>query len=377
MYNTETIEQIRQESTGILERLADREISGFKIKDLDFDNGVSLRGTPLVGHALKGVLAFLRVRTGFVDFAQKMTPEDWTTVSRKIKATEGETAMYAKIVKNDLGQPEITEVYPQNRNKKNPDDASYRQYLDWITEALLQSENAYTLKSFDFDAKHETMGITLLNNDRKVDVFGTDLDVWKMGDRFVFNGLRFDYAPFFERLICSNGNTATEYGFGAGINQAKFNNKKIQGIIERSLVHGQETLPEILAQSVQHLQNYNVSIHEFYTFRKFFESRNENGRYDSLIERYFSDRPFYSAYGEDVARKSYKWKSTADSGINAYDFFNGLTYLASHPDKIKTEKKDRTDLQIAASSLLFKKQLDMEDIASPVKISYPRLEIMH
>ena len=112
---------------------------------------------------------------------------------------------------------------------------------------------------------------------------------------------------------------------------------------------------------------------EFYDFRRWFESRNENERYEKIIMNYFDDAPFFKAYGVDITQKSRKWKTTANTGINAYDFFNLLTYVASHPEKIMMDRSDRTDLQIVASNLLFKKELDLEDVATPTKVIYPRL----
>ena len=40
------------------------------------------------------------------------------------------------------------------------------------------------------------------------------------------------------------------------------------------------------------------------------------------------------------------------------------------------DKNDRIQLQINASNLLFKKELDLEDIATSVNIEYPRLSVM-
>jgi len=219
--------------------------------------------------------------------------------------------------------------------------------------------------------------LILLNENDRVDVFGTDLDLWKMGDRFHFNGVRFNYAPFFERLVCSNGNTATEFGFGADISKNSFNNNKIQGVISKALEFGSETMPATLAQAVQHLQKNNVSLAEFYQYRNFFESRNGEEVYTGLIEKYFNDQPFYRGYGVNINEKSRKWKATANSGINAYDFFNLLTWVASHPDQVRMDKNDRIQLQIQASNLLFKKELDLEDIATSANIVYPRLAAMN
>jgi hypothetical protein len=50
--------------------------------------------------------------------------------------------------------------------------------------------------------------------------------------------------------------------------------------------------------------------------------------------------------------------------------------LASHPEKVMMDKDDRLQLQINASNLLFKKELDMEDIATSANVDYARLETM-
>ena len=377
MNNQSTIEQIRQETSGILEKLGDRQISEFKMKDLDINNGVYLRGMPVKGKALNEIMYVLKVRNNFTDMSQKLSESDWSFVASKLKTAEADTKMYGRIVKDDQGNPEVVHAFKHNDKKKQNDDAAFRQYFSWLEESLGNSEIDFSVKSINFNAKTETFDLVLLNDRDRVDVFGTNLDLWKMGERFTFSGLQFNYAPFFERLVCSNGNTATEYGFGARISQAKFNNRRIQSVIEKSLVHGSETLPEQLMQSVQHLKSTNISMGEFYQYRNFFERRNSDEKYNGLIERYFNDQPFYKSYGLNIADKSRKWKSTANTGINAYSFFNQLTWIASHPEEVRMDRDDRMQLQIEASHLLFKKELDLEDIASSVHVDYPHLAIMN
>lgn len=376
MNNQETIQRIQQESNSIIEALGERSICEFKIKDLDIDNGVYLNEMPVRGRALSTIMSTLKVRNNFTEFANQMSPEDWNMVSAKLKSAEAETKMFARIIKDDDGKTEVNNVYRQNDKKKVSDDANLPQYFSWINESLGNSETEYSMKSLNFNSKTETFDLVLLNESKRVDVFGTDTDLWKMGDRFTFSGLRFDYAPFFERLVCSNGNTALQYGFGANIAQAKFNNNRIKSVIEKNLVFGTESLPNQLVQAVQHLKNNNISIAEFEAAKRFFESRNENEKYDGLIHRFFNDQLFYQTYGLNIADKSRKWKSTANTGINAYDFFNMLTYIASHPEDVRMDREDRRELQIQASNILFKKELDLEDVATRVDIEYPRLAAM-
>jgi hypothetical protein len=377
MNNVETIEKIYHSTDKILESLGSRTIQEFKIKDLTIDNGVFLHGSPIRGKALTGVMSTLRVYRNFTDASKKMSPEDWTLVADKLKSTEAETRLYAKSVTDESGNMEISQVYRMNPDKKRTDDASYRQYINWICDSLAKSDNDISLKDFRYASKDETMDLVLINNDKTVDAFKTGVDLWKMGDRFSFNGLQFNYAPFFERLICSNGNIATEYGFGANISQAKFNNQRVQNVIEKAILQNSDKIPSILQESVAHLTNNNISISEFYAFQRFFDSRNDEGKYDSIIGKFFNDQPFMQAYGLDVKAKSRKWQSTANSGINAYNFFNMLTWIASHPADVRMDSNDRVNLQIAASSLLFKKELDLEDIAVRVPVVYPVLPSMN
>ena len=376
MNNQNVIQQIQEEAAPILEKLAMKEIRGFKLGELEIDNGISLRKTPLSGRATRYVLNTLRVKSNFTDLSRKMNPDDWQAVSDRLKKTEAEQRMYAKLVPNNKGVMEIVDVYAHNDKKKYQDTEDPSQYINWITENLGNTKKEYSLRGFGFDQNRELFNITLLDNNSDTDVLGTGLDMWKMGERFTFSGLQFNYAPFFERLVCSNGNTANEYGFGSNISQAKYNNRRIQRVIEKALNHNEESLTEILQNSAKHLNENLISIAEFYQYKDWFENRNENDRYNKIIGTYFDDKPFYQAYGVDISKKSRKWKSTANTGINAYDFFNMLTWIASHPEKIMMDQSDRLDLQIAASNLLFKKELDLEDVASPTVVIYPRFTEM-
>ena len=141
MKNENLIAEIRESSENILESLQNRQIQEFQIKDLDIESGVYLKDMPLRGKALRGVLSTLRVKGNFTDASRKLSPQDWTTISQKLKQTEAETKMYARVTKNDNGDQEITEVFQHNHNKKGTDDASYRQYLEWISNSLAESKS--------------------------------------------------------------------------------------------------------------------------------------------------------------------------------------------------------------------------------------------
>lgn len=377
MSNAQVIDQIREKSQEALSSMKDRTFTEFSLKDLDFENGITLRGTPLRGQAAAKVLNTLRVKKNFTDMVHKMSPEDWSQVSYKLKKAEGEIKLHGAITGEGEGR-EITWAYDVNENKKRADDqVNYENYFNWLTESLGETEKLYALKDFHYNTREDVFNLTLLEQDTELDVFGTGLDMWKSGQRFTFSGLYYNYAPFFERLICTNGNVARQYGKSADISKQRYNNAKIEESIRRSIIQRNSDIPVLLTDAVNHLKDNNVSLAEFYAYKNFFESRNENGRYDRILSQYFDEKPFYQAYGVNIKEKSHKWKSTANSGINAYDFFNHLTYLASHPKEVIMDHNDRLKLQIDASGLMFKKQLDLEDIATSVPVDYKRLITMN
>jgi hypothetical protein len=376
MNNLNVIEEIRSKADTALSSMKNRTHVHFKIKDIDFDGGVYINGLRIEGKPLTAVMAALRAKKEFTAFSTKMTPEDWDTVSAKLKATEGDTKMIARVITDDNGNEKISAIFSENDAKKNSDsDVNYENYFNWITESLGNSEGEFKLKDFMFDEKKHNFTITLLDG-TEFNAFDNGKDFWKSGHRFQFNSVAFNAAPFFERLVCSNGNTAKQFGFNTYISQAKFNTDKIRKVIEKSIEENDRSVHRILADAAQHLKSNNVSMAEFYQYRNFFASKNTDGLYDSLLEKYFSDRPFYQAYGENIEKRSQKWKSTANTGINAYDFFNQVTWIASHPKETRISSDDQLNLQIQASNLLFKSNLDLEDIATPVKIEYPKTSAM-
>lgn len=372
MNNQLVINEILLKSQEALSSMKERTFTEFLLKDLDFENGINLRGIPLRGQAIAKVLNTIKVKKNFTDMVNKMSPEDWSQVSYKLKQAEGDIKMHGAITQEGENR-EITWAYNVNENKKRADDqVNYENYFNWLTESLGETEKIYSLNDFHYNTKDDVFNLTLLEQDSDMDVFGTGLDIWKTGQRFTFSGLYYNYAPFFERLICSNGNVARQYGKSSDISKHRYNNVKIEESIRKSIIQHNSEIPILLSNAVNHLKNNTISLAEFYSYKNFFDSRNENGKYDKILSQYFDEKPFYQAYGVNIKEKSRKWKSTANSGINGYTFFNTLTYLASHPDEVKMDHNDRLKLQIDASNLIFKKEMDLEDIATSVNVNYPK-----
>lgn len=374
MNNQNTVEELRHHADQALNKLKTRTHMHFKIADLDFDGGVFLNGIEIKDKPLTSVMSALKAKKEFTAFSQKMSPEDWETVSSKLKATEGETKMIARVIRDEDGKEFIGSIFSEIEKKKSDSDANVENYFNWISESLLNSETNFNLGDFHFDEKKFGFTVNLLS-DNEFNVMETGTDHWKQGTQFSFNAINFNASPFFERLICSNGAVSKQHGFNTWVSQAKFNTERIRKTIEKSIQENDRSIEKILFDAVNHLKGNNVSVGEFFKYRSFFSNKNEDGKYDSLLEKYFNDRHFYQSYGENIAARSNKWKSTANTGINAYDFFNQLTNIATHNKMLNNT--DKVNLQIDATNLLFKKQLDLEDIASPMNLVYPKTDIMY
>jgi len=376
MRNEEVIHDIKTQSGAILEKLNDRTLELFQLKDLDISEGIYLRDMPIRGRGVGRVLGALKVKSNFTDFQGKLSANDWKTVSEKLKSAEADTKLYAKMENDENGKRFISDIVYHNDKKKHEDTVKLNRYFDWITESLENSEKAYSLEHFHFDPRKEIFNLTLLDTESDFDVVGNGLDFWKAGDQFTLSALSFNYDPFFQRLICSNGAITRDHGFGTYKTRSSFNDRKIEATIQKALTVKSDIVQEQIIMAVNHLQKNNISLAEFYHYKNFIKSKNADGIYDGILSKYFDDTHFYKAYGINIDEKSAKWKSTANSGINAYDFFNLLTWIASHPKEVKMERQDRQELQIKASSLLFKKELDLEDIASFTSVEYPRIKAM-
>jgi hypothetical protein len=376
MNNQGTITEIREQTEKILHKIENEKLQQvFRINEISINNEkIFLRDTELRGRAKAKILSTLKVKKNFSDYAKAMQTQDWLDVSNKIKSSQAETVLIAQY--DNTGN--IVNIHNKNLNKKRPDDLRLRSYIDMVCESLTETENTYTLNELKFIPETHRFDISLLNPTIDIDIFGNKKDIWHAGNSFTFNELGFKTMPFFERLICSNGMRSRDYGFGANVHQTRFNIAKIADEIRKAINSDAKVHMEMITLASRHLSFNNASISEFEKFRNFFLQRSDNNpSYLKIVEKYFNDQPMYKAYGTNIAEKSQKWKSTANSGINAYDLFNLQTWIASHEVESGITPSDAIDLQVAASNFFFKNSLDLEDIATPTNFEYPRLSVMN
>jgi len=362
MTNTrETIQTLNQFKKDVKAKMTSRETVSFNISNIEIENEkMSIDGNFLSESATKKVLSRLKVKNNFFEISKNLSHTDWKIVKDKLKQASGSQEVHGRKITNGALST-IDDVYmaaPRTTGILEIDSI-----FDEVINSITSTGKDISLKSTHFLEDKDEVIVTLLEHDNPVDIFGNEEDIWKIGKRIVWNGLNFSVSPFFERLICTNGNTAPQYGFKANVSNNKFNLSKIKKILEKEIVLESETMSEYLIDAANHLKSTNVSVREFLKFKNLF---NEDEHLD-IIKKWLDITPINKAYSTVVYEMPELWKITADSGKNAYDFFNDLTYIASHPKEAKITDRERVDLQIKASDLLFKKELDLELVAPKVK----------
>lgn len=376
MTNTaETIEKLRKFRLNVNNKISNREILSFNIGSINIAGEKMFVGDDeLSNDALKKVLSHLRVKNNFLELGKKMVPSDWETVKEKLKSSMYNQTVYARKV-DDCGVKKIDDIYMAA--PKTTGILEIDAIFNEVIESIVSTGKDISLKESLFLEDKDEIVVTLLEHGNEIDVFGNGTDLWKIGKQIVWNGVKFSIAPFFERLVCSNGNTAMQYGYKSNISNNKFNLDKIQKILEKEIVLEGENVSNYIVDSVSHLKYLNISVNEFLKYKNFF---NEKDHY-TILTKWLDDSYLNKIYGVVVDEMPTQWKMTADSGKNAYDFFNDLTYIASHKEpEITLTERERLDIQIKASDLLFKKEFDLENIApkidwTKVKASNPLYKI--
>jgi hypothetical protein len=359
---SQSIEQLQEFQVYVQEAISQHENNKmqFLVGDLKVDDcKLKLDDNVLSDDATKKVLSHLRVKNNFLELQKKMSEEDWDSISQKLKSLSASQEVYGRKM-ND--QAKIVDLHLAN--KKSPNGGiQVPEVFNLITESMLgSSANDYLITDKFFSDEDGKVSITMLHNDKNIDIFGNEEDMWKTGKRITWSGVEFGVFPFFERLVCTNGNVAKQYGFSTNVSKSKYNFAKIQSILEREILHASDAATPMLTEASRHLKKNNVSVREMLQYRSFFNEE-DHGK---ILEKYFDLSYLNKVYRCDVEGMHNIWKSTADTGKNAYDFFNDLTYIASHPKEIRLDESSRRSLQIKASDLLFKETLDLELVAPKI-----------
>lgn len=358
--NVQILEDFRSE---VSQKIKNREIITFNISDIDIEREeMSIGSVPFSGQATKKILSKLRVKNNFLGLSKKMNNSDWELVGEKLKNTNNSQTIYGKKIEKD-GKVCVDNIQFSNTISTEHQTQEMDRIFSEIIETANRTKNGIIVSETKFLEDKDEVSVIFLDDNTSIDVFCNDTDLWKIGKRVTWDGLNFAIDPFFSRLICSNGNTAKNYGYKLDVTNSRYNSQKIRKVLNKELVNWSNSMDVFLVDSVNHLKSTNVSVNELLEFKKFFDDINEEPNIKKLMDTSYLDR----SYGCDISKMSKIWRNTADSGKNAYSFFNDLTYIASHPDEINIPERKRLELQIQASDLLFKDKLDLEQIARKIE----------
>jgi len=369
--NAEVIERVNLLKDDVLQKMSNRDIVSFQLRDLDFGSNINIAGSILSRRALNKILASFRVRNTFFKYEKDLTEDNWNTIKNILKNANQNIEFWGRRWNDGQGFSTITELYQRNLEIGTATDlnSNFNTYFDMVIEALENSDIAFDWKSGEFDIEKEMVNIIMITTDSEIDIFRNNVDLWKTGVNLNWDLLKFSDAPFFERLICTNGMVSQNQGFRANIQNKKFNLDKIEKEIKNIIMKPHAKFEDSLQMASAHLRDNNVSLKEFYDFRDFFVSKNKDKVYDHILDKVFNETDIFRNYAVNILEKSEKWLSTADSGRNAYDFINDMTYIGSHSDEVNINPNDAKELQIKAGDLFFKSKLDLEDVAPGMKFN--------
>jgi len=359
--NSVLIDEINEFRDKVIENSSDRNIVNFKLNNVDVDeeNRLLINNCEVTRRVLNKILSFLRIKNQFLKYKKELDKGDWKII-RDILLQANQKMEFYGVKVNQNEKEIIWDLFKKNIDIRDSSDLDINKYFDSLISSLYQTDIEFVKKNFEFDNDKNEVIIELLEKNISVDIFENNKDIWKPGIHLNWSMLNLGVMPFFERLMCSNGMIVNEYGFKTNIQRKNFNTDKIEREIISTILNTHEKHGELIKENCNHLNKSNLSVREFLEFKKFISKRNESKEYNMILGNVFNEEEIYKNYGTDLKEKSDKWLSTANSGRNAFDFLNDLTYLNSH-DFINKDHK--ADLGVQISNLFFKKAFDLEDVA--------------
>lgn len=366
--NQEIISQINtieEELNEYTETYSDNLRTNFNLSDLNFHEGAGIIGdTFLSKTALKQLMSLFQVKDKFVSSqnAQILGPTEIASFINTIKGVNLGNRLFCSY--DDITNPkEIKNIWLSSDAREGafPD---YQVYLNNVKEKLNETEIDFTLDNINFDKPTGSISLSLLTEDTiNVGSNNTNnIDEWRNGLYLDFNLFTTTAAPFYSRLICSNGMISREYMKRMNLNHSKYNQNKLDALTKRFLIDGdfRET-EEMLYEKCTIANDTPISILEFEYARQLLSSQLLEVNEDSSEK--FDITSVEDAYGVDLNEQSKKWKATARVNKSVYEVVNDLTWIAARPSEYDITQKEAEQIQLGSSSLLLKKRYDMEEIA--------------
>jgi hypothetical protein len=379
MTNTgETLEKLKEFKKEIESKSVSEYVT-FNVEDIDIVKDRMYVNSVMISESgTKRVLSHLRVKNNFLALSETLTSTDWANVKDALKKPTAAQIVHGRNIATFVGdtiQTVIDDIHMAA--PKSTGLLEFDTVINLITDSIVSTGKDMSLKSTAYLDDKDEMVVTLIENDQTLDIFSDEKEIWKIGKRIVWNAMNFSIFAFFERADGS-GVTIPKYGFRSNVSNNKFNLEKIKQVLEKEVTLNSQEIDGNFIDSANHLKSKNISVREFSRYRSFFNQT----QHPEIMEKWFSDSKMNKAYNCIATDMPGIWQATADSGINAFEFFKQVIYAAAFPEKatpepkegeeveeVKLSSREKYDLEIKASEILLKKELDLEIIAPKGKWS--------
>lgn len=247
------------------------------------------------------------------------------------------------ITKTEGDQTYITRFLKEKIHEETPFDCEHG--FNLLEGYLGTAPESMQLHSLKFNEENLALEATFRDTNNTIDVFKDQKDLWQSGFSFLYGQYKTVVSPFLLRLVCSNGMRATHqlsqrYFKNKGLWQRSFNK-----LINKTL---SEDLHKTTTESCFKMRQHNASLREFLQAREVCL-----GVSKELADTYFDDQQIQEVYKPyQIRYKNQRWLSSANSNMNAYEFFNRMTHCVSH----QTSLSQNVGMQLnhLASEMFFK-----------------------
>jgi hypothetical protein len=289
--------------------------------------------------SLKDLLNLLSIKNSLVEEINS-DENQWKPLQKCLTDIKQDRTVTVVQVEQD-GTKEVARVLDTDISDTN---FNLDRGIDLISNYLENQTQEFDIRKVNFNTHSLQLEVQLHIKDDLFDVFGDNNDLWGTGISISYGETKLNVSPYFWRKICSNGITVNHMAFQRYYENRIFKQNSFNRLISNTL---NKDLKALAKQNCKRLLSNNTSLREYYGARNILSTVSPE-----LAQHYFNDEHIKEAYkSEKIYTKNSRWLSTANSNINAYDFFNKITHCVTHQN---LQDKTRIELNQSASEIFFK-----------------------
>jgi hypothetical protein len=291
--------------------------------------------------ALNDLANIFSIKASLVDQIEN-DKEQWQPLQHALTNIKKDRTVTAIVNEGSTSRPFVTKFVDSSIEEATP--LNFDKGIEQIGGYLETAEGNLEVRNFHFNSDTLSLEINIQDKSNNIDVFGDGNDIWNSGFGINYGENRTSVAPYYLRLICTNGMTAAHEIF-----QRYFNNKPMKQETFNKLINNvvEQDMRVVCQANGSRLKTVNCSLREFFAARGILSGKKE------LQKEYFDDTVIQEAYKpHNIRYKNKRWLASANSNVNGYELFNRLTHAATH--KATLPMSTKTALNALASELFFK-----------------------